>query len=280
MTSNRAVAAHCGVAPSPPLCHPLLAPALCAAMGASESKYEEPMPPLSAMPPIGVLGAFTVHSQQVRLEFGKKSSGKSDVVDLATGKPLFVVHKRSEKTQVCSAPGQAAVGHSGVLLNVYARTLTSKWEIKGDNAVGPGGEKHKPHLFDVKCSHTLSSAQFRVRFVMHGQQIEWTFKKDKVRRLHVPHSGLPCPLTPHPHPAHEQARRSIVFTNAQGIILAHAGLQAQKSFAGSSRFVLTVAPGVDLAMMVGLCVCWFSEKSQSGEEDEDWIDFVVSAVTG
>ena len=147
------------------------------------------MPPLAAVPPVGVLTNFTTHRQPVRLEFGKARSGMSDVVDLATARPLFVVRKRWTKMQVCTAAHQPAV-----LLNVYSRG-TSTFHVKGDSVSGQKGEKDKPDLFDVKHKGLRGSSRFRVRFTAHGRQVEWSFEEDKVRRLLGATSSPLNPLT-------------------------------------------------------------------------------------
>ena len=141
------------------------------------------MPPLSAVPPVGVFPAFMTHQQPVRLEFGEAKSGTSDVVDLATARPMFVLRSGWASAQVCKAAQRPTV-----LLSVYARTLSSAWDVKGDKVGG-----HRPHLFYVKCSHWWGPTCFIVRFKADGQQVEWLLEEDRVRLAAQRHLHLTQP---------------------------------------------------------------------------------------
>lgn len=52
-----------------------------------------------------------------------------------------------------------------------------------------------------------------------------------------------------------QQKESVVVITSGGTLIGHAGLRKEKSFPRSTGFVLTVAPGVDYAMVLTAFLC-------------------------
>jgi hypothetical protein len=59
-----------------------------------------------------------------------------------------------------------------------------------------------------------------------------------------------------------QPVNSFVVLNAKRVLIAHGGLHANKSFQDSTGFVLSVAPGVDYALVVALMLCLFDYQDR------------------
>lgn len=150
-------------------------------MGASPSKYEAAMPPLPQMAPIGILPDYTIHTRPIRLEFAKSKGNISQVMEKDSGVVVFEVEGTHwGKTQL--RKGRNDGGKKGkILLNIYARTFTYKWDVKGDN-IQHHQARVKPLLFQIKYDSGRKPV-LQIKFTKSSKEIVWLIRQDKVRRV-------------------------------------------------------------------------------------------------
>ncbi|KAG8718149.1 hypothetical protein FRC08_005860 [Ceratobasidium sp. 394] len=198
-------------------------------MGSSESSLTA-LPLVAQNPPLGVMPAYA-QNYELTLKLREKKislSGDSYAITDVQGRPYFKMeghafHIRDKKT-LMQADGRPIFNIQNKLLSIHSQYLVY-------NATQ--STESEP-LFVVKSHFSLTGARLDVSFVnaADGRTVVFELKGSFFdRNAEITMGGQPI------------ARITRQFMNAGELLF------------DQQTYFLTVAPGVDAAMMVALCVC-------------------------
>ncbi|KAK0551170.1 hypothetical protein OC846_000766 [Tilletia horrida] len=191
----------------------------------------EPAAPLAPVPaPLGVLPQYTIHQQQMALKIRERKTGFSGdnfkIKDAATDQLIFEVDGKafslSQRKNVLDATGRP-------LFTLRKKHLSIHMTYSG---FAPDNEDEP--LFTIKSGFSFGTkltASFKNR-AGAGEEVSLTLKGDLFDRKAeiLTESGIPV------------ARISRSFLNAGEL------------FFDQQTYILTVAPGVDAALLVAICI--------------------------
>jgi len=205
-------------------------------MGLFNLKAPEPAAPLAPVPkPIGVLPNYTIHTSQMALKVREHKTAFSgddfSIKDAVTGQRIFQVDGKvfslSQKKEFLDATGKP-------LFHIKKRLISLHTTYDGYSAA------NDEELFTVKSSFSFGTkltATFKNR-AGAGEEVSLVLKGDLLdRKAEIQtDSGIPV------------ARISRSFANAGELLF------------DQQTYFLTIAPGVDAALLVAICIV-LDEKS-------------------
>ncbi|EPQ56144.1 hypothetical protein GLOTRDRAFT_59241 [Gloeophyllum trabeum ATCC 11539] len=198
-------------------------------MGLFSSNDNEPVRPMSGIGrPLGVIEHFTRHQSEFTLKLReKKLSITGDDYEITTpdGRVFFVmkgkVFSLRSRKLLCDAQGHPIV-------NIQDKIFTFFKQFR----IFPG-EREEPEICHVKQHFKMIGEKLTVHFTnFDGQEVELLVKGsfiDKHAEIYL--GDIPV------------ARINRKFMNVGQILF------------DQQTYYLTVAPGVDIAMMTAVCVC-------------------------
>jgi uncharacterized protein YxjI len=203
----------------------------------SEPKHAAAPPPPLQRPsnvPIGVFEAFTIHTQPITLKLQEKRFSMSGddfyIKDALSDQPVlgckaksFSLHKRKEFVDARGQPIFRVNKH----LMAFHSTFDGLPPQEDDDRV----------LFTVKSSFSMGGAKINTTFLnaADGQEHILTLKGDFFDR-----------------------KAAITLGSADGPVVATISRDfwnAREIFSDKQTYYLTIAPGVDVALLCAICVC-------------------------